>query len=123
MAQMHEEKVYHVPYTAEQIEAAIGKGPIVIKTGNVGYWHVWDIVKMKYVDTGVMAYIGNIEDATKNADRAEKAAKSAEEAAGAVEEMTELAQQAADKAEEILNKLSDVRLNRGSWMQRVMFHI
>lgn len=42
---------YHVSYTAEQIEAAIGKEPII----QGGYWYVWDVASMQYVSTGTLA--------------------------------------------------------------------
>lgn len=43
--------IYRSAYTAAQIEAAIGKGPIIID----GYWAVWDITASAYVNTGVQA--------------------------------------------------------------------
>lgn len=43
--------VYRSTYTAAQIEAAIGKGPIIVD----GYWAVWDITASEYVNTGVQA--------------------------------------------------------------------
>ena len=76
MAETHEEKVWHIPYTAEQIQAATGKSP-VISSGENGDWMVWDIERMQYVDTGVRAFIGNIDEAGVNADRAEAAATTA----------------------------------------------
>lgn len=42
---------YHVPYTAAQLEAALGKGPIV----QDDIWYVWNIAQMQYVSTGVTA--------------------------------------------------------------------
>lgn len=43
--------LYRSAYTAAQIEAAIGKGPIIVD----GYWAVWDITAGEYVNTGVQA--------------------------------------------------------------------
>ena len=38
------DKVYHVPFSSDQIEAAIGKGPIIQKVGDDSYWFLWDII-------------------------------------------------------------------------------
>lgn len=45
---------YESQYTPEQIEAAIGKGPIVQN----GTWWVWSVVDSAYQDTGVYAAPG-----------------------------------------------------------------
>ncbi len=78
------DKVYHVPFTKEQIEAAIGKGPIIEKVGNDAYWNLWDIVAMQYVRTEYPALIGDLVDLQTQANRADaaamRAAKSAEDA-------------------------------------------
>lgn len=76
--------VYHLPYTKEQIEAAIAKGPIIQKVGEDSYWALWDIVSMQYVQTEYPALIGDLAEMQTEANRAEaaaqRAAKSAEEA-------------------------------------------
>ena len=43
--------VYESQYTPEQIEASIGKGPIVEN----GTWWVWSVADSAYQDTGVEA--------------------------------------------------------------------
>lgn len=48
---MAEESIWRVPYRAEQIQAAIGKGPRVNE--QKGTWELWDVSKMAYYDTGV----------------------------------------------------------------------
>lgn len=87
------DKIYHVPFSKEQIEAAIGKGPIIQKVGSDCYWHLWDIVAMEYVKTDYPALIGNFEQMQAEANRAEAAEKRAVQSA--IE-----AKQWADKAAE-----------------------
>lgn len=48
--------IYHSQYTAEQMEAAQGKTPIIQN----GTWWTWDIAQMTYVDTTApaLAWVG-----------------------------------------------------------------
>ena len=48
---MPRDEVYHVPYTAQQISDAIGKGPTIIN----GVWYVWDVTQSMYITTGINA--------------------------------------------------------------------
>lgn len=77
---MGNDRIYHLQYTAAQIAAAVGKGPI-IQTNEAGdkTWWLWDIADMTYKDTGVTAYLGDIDDATRAAARAEAAVTLARE--------------------------------------------
>lgn len=77
MAELHEEDVWHLPYTAEQIQAAIGKGPIIKAVGDESYWFVWDVNEMKYVDTGTPALIGDFAAIEEKANEAVAAAQDA----------------------------------------------
>lgn len=43
--------IFHSAYTKDQIEASIGKGPII----QDDFWYVWDIASSAYVPTGVKA--------------------------------------------------------------------
>lgn len=86
--------IYNLQYSSKQIAAAVGKSPIV-QLGSDGRqtWWVWDIAGMKYTDTGVVAYLGDINEAKTSADRAAASAVAAREAA------QEAAQSAADARE------------------------
>lgn len=86
--------IHNLQYSSKQIAAAVGKGPIV-QLGADGRqtWWVWDIAGMKYTDTGVVAYLGDINEAKTSADRAAASAAAAREAA------QEAAQSAADARE------------------------
>lgn len=69
------DKVYHVPFTKEQIEAAIGKGPILQKIGDNAYWALWDIVAMEYViQYEFPALVGDLNELLAQANRADAAA-------------------------------------------------
>lgn len=69
--------IFHSQYTAAQIEASIGKTPIV--DGDTHEWKVWDIATGAYVGTGVIAESAEYADAA--ADSADSAAASAQAAA------------------------------------------
>lgn len=87
------DKVYHLPFTAKQIEAAIGKGPIIQKVGEDSYWFLWDIAAMQYVQTEYPALIGAFNQMTTLANRADAAARRALQSA---EEAKKWADQAAE---------------------------
>lgn len=74
--------IKQLQYSSVQIAAAIGKGPIV-KMSEDGRqtWWVWDVAAMAYTDTGVVAYLGDINEAKTSASRAEASATAAREAA------------------------------------------
>ena len=74
---MEEEyEVYRSVYTIAQIEASIGKTPIIDQTTNE--WMIWDIAAMQYVGTGISAAAQQ-----SAADAAASAAAAAQSAAGA----------------------------------------
>lgn len=78
----NEDAVYHLQYTAAQIAAATGKSPIIqLSEDGRQTWWIWDITAMAYKDTGVVAYLGDINEAKTSADRAEASATAAREAA------------------------------------------
>lgn len=87
------DKVYHLSFTAEQIEAAVGKGPIIQAVGEDSYWFVWDVAAMQYVQTEYPALIGDLVDITAQANRADAAASRALQSA---EESKKWADQAAE---------------------------
>ena len=68
------DKVYHVAFSKEQIEAAIGKGPIIQKVEDDSYWFLWDIEAMQYVQTEYPALVGDFEEMVAQANRANAAA-------------------------------------------------
>lgn len=51
--------IYHSQYSAQQMESAMGKTPVVRN----GTWWIWDIVSMDYVDTTspALAWVGTQE--------------------------------------------------------------
>lgn len=44
-------KIYHSTYTAAQIQASIGKNPVI----QGGYWYTWNMLSSAYQNTGVVA--------------------------------------------------------------------
>lgn len=74
--------IYNLQYSSKQIAAAVGKSPIVqLSADGRQTWWIWDIAEMRYTDTGVVAYLGDINEAKISADRAEASAVAAREAA------------------------------------------
>lgn len=49
---MAEYNIFNSQWTAQQIEASIGKNPRIGESGN---WEVWNMSSMQFVDTGVLA--------------------------------------------------------------------
>ena len=49
------DNIWRMPYTAEKIQEAIGKGPVIQQSGDSNTWWIWDIRAGQYVDTGVVA--------------------------------------------------------------------
>lgn len=76
-------KAWKMPWTAQQIQSAIGKGPIPSEPDENGmrYWMVWDIENMEYVNTEVPAYMGDLTAATESAQQAAQSAQAAQTAA------------------------------------------
>lgn len=73
------DRIYHLQYSSAQIAAAIGKGPVVqLDDDGRQTWWVWSIADMAYRDTGVVAYLGDINEAKTSASAAETAASRAE---------------------------------------------
>lgn len=115
---LEEITIYKLQYSSKQIAAAVGKGPVVrpSEDGRKTWW-VWNIAEMKYVDTGEVAYMGDINDAKTAADRAAASATAAREAA------QEAAKSAADAREHSgsgggevePNELEDYEIETGSF--------
>lgn len=56
---LKEDRIYHLPYSAEQIAAAVGKTPVIMDDGKGNKtWWLWDIGSMAYEDTGMIASLG-----------------------------------------------------------------
>lgn len=86
--------IYNLQYSAAQIAAAVGKSPVIqLSEDGRQTWWVWDIAAMKYTDTGVVAYLGDINEAETAAARAAASATAARTAA------QEAAQSAAEAGE------------------------
>lgn len=94
ISELTEVNIYNLGYSSQQIAAAVGKSPIVqLSEGGRQTWWIWDIASMSYKDTGVVAYLGDINEAKTSAARAEASATAAREAA------KEAAESAADARE------------------------
>lgn len=68
-------KIYRSTYTAEQMQSAMGKTPVIRN----GYWYLWDIASMQYVTSGVA--VDTAVYAQQSKESAEAAATSASNAA------------------------------------------
>lgn len=74
--------IKHLQYSSEQIAAAVGKSPVIQSSADGRQtWWIWDIAEMKYIDTGVVAYLGDINEAKTAAIRAAASAAAARESA------------------------------------------
>lgn len=83
------DKIYHSPFTLEQLKAAEGKGPRIMLLGNVGYWFLWNIEEMRYVQTEYPALIGDINEMSAKVNLANDAATQAKDASEAAKEAEE----------------------------------
>lgn len=94
IGELTEVTIEHLDYSSKQIAAWVGKSVIIqlSEDGRQTFW-VWDIASMSYKDTGVVAYLGDINEAKTSAARAEASAAAAREAA------KEAAESAADARE------------------------
>ena len=101
-------KPWRVPYSAEQIQAAIGKGPIPSEPDENGmrYWMVWNVETMEYVNTEVPAYMGDLTAATESA---QQSAQSAQDAQSAASSASTSAQAAANSAAEAAAKAESIQ--------------
>ncbi len=82
ISEVTEVNIYNLQYSSKQIAAAVGKSPIVqLSEDGRQTWWIWDIASMSYQDTGVVAYLGDINEAKTSAARAEASATAAREAA------------------------------------------
>lgn len=94
IGELTEVTIKNLDYSSKQIAAWVGKSVIIqlSEDGRQTFW-VWDIASMSYKDTGVVAYLGDINEAKTSAARAEASAAAAREAA------KEAAESAADARE------------------------
>ena len=82
IGELTEVNIYNLQYSSKQIAAAVGKSPVVqLSEDRRQTWWIWDIASMSYKDTGVVAYLGDINEAKTSAARAEASATAAREAA------------------------------------------
>ncbi len=102
------DRIYHSPFTLEQIRAAEGKGPIIQKVGNVGYWCLWNIEEMRYVQTEYPALIGDINEISSKVNQVNVSAGQAAQSASEAETSAENAEAAAQRAEEAAKRSAEI---------------
>ena len=82
IGELTEVNIDNLQYSSKQIAAAVGISPVVqLSEDSRQTWWIWDIASMSYKDTGVVAYLGDINEAKTSAARAEASAIAAREAA------------------------------------------
>lgn len=98
--------IYHLPYSSKQIAAAVGKSPIIAlsEDGNQTWW-IWDIGAMAYTDTGVVAYLGDLNEAKAAAMNAQTAVIQAQAAVTQAQNAAISAEGSKDAALEILGEV------------------